>query len=116
MCKFNFDSTNDKLALPLLSNKNMAMPWQTEMPWEKISKNQGGWSLQFGARGVVSSRWARLGALTDADQVRASIHMESAQGARQSIFKNWTQVQPSEGMEEFPGCRWRVYPAAAGGN
>ena len=67
MCKFNVDSTSDKLALPLLSNKNMAMPWQMEMPWGKISKNQGGWSLQFGARGVVSSRWALLGALNAAD-------------------------------------------------
>ena len=94
MGKSNLGSTSDKLALPLLSNGNVAMPWQTEMPWETFSKNQGGWSLQFGARGVVSSRWARLGALIAADQVGASIHMESAQGARKSFFKNLTQVEP----------------------
>jgi hypothetical protein len=86
MCNFNVDSTSDKLAPPLLSNKNMTMPWQTEMPWGIISKNQGGWSLQFGARGVVSSRWALFGDLNAAEQVRASIHMESAQGARGSYF------------------------------
>ena len=86
MGKSNLGSTSDKLALPLLSNGNVAMPWQTEMPWEKASKTQGWWSLQFGARGVVSSRWAWPGARTGADQARASIHMGFAQGARKIIF------------------------------